>query len=112
MINQSLKNKIIPKDWKCALITPIYKNEGSKQTCSDYRGTSVLSPISKLYEIIQSKQIKEFFDDNTRINKHQHGFRRHFSCETALHELLNDLNLSRDNKKNCYAYIYLFSKGF
>jgi len=101
LFNLVLKTNVMPKDWKCALVTPLYKSKGSKQDCNNYRGISVLSPIAKLFEIVLSRQLNLYLSKNKFIVENQHGFREGFSCESALHELFNDLNLARDKKKAC-----------
>ncbi len=57
LFNQILTENSIPKDWKCAVVTPLFKSKGSRSECDNYRGISVLSPITKLFEIILSKQL-------------------------------------------------------
>jgi hypothetical protein len=60
----------------------------------------VLSPIAKLFEIVLSRQLNLHLNINKLIVKNQHGFREGFSCESAFHELFNDLNRARDEKKH------------
>ncbi len=98
LFNLVLKTNVMPKDWKCALVTPLYKSKGSKQDRNNYRGISVLSPVVKLFEIVLSRQFNLYLSTNKFIVENQHGFREGFSCESALHELFNDLNLARDKK--------------
>ncbi len=112
LINECLRTKVIPNDWKSALITPLYKGKGSRKECSNYRGISVLPPVTKIFEIVLSNQLNNFFINNNLINNHQHGFRKNFSCETALHELFNELNLSRDKKKTVMLLFIDFRKAF
>ena len=110
--NLVLKTNVMPNDWKCALVTPLYKSKGSKQNCNNYRGISLLSPIAKLFEIVLSRQLNIHLIRNKLIVKNQHGFREGFSCESALHELFNDLNLARDQKKHVLLLFVDFRKAF
>jgi len=60
LFNQILTLNSIPKDWKCAVLTPLFKGKGSRSECDNYRGISILSPIAKLFEIILSKQLNSY----------------------------------------------------
>ncbi len=84
LINECLRTKVIPNDWKSALITPLYKGKGSRKECSNYRGISVLPPVTKIFEIVLSNQLNNFFINNSLINNHQHGFRKKFSFKIEL----------------------------
>ena len=42
----------------------------------------------------------------------QHGFRKGFSCETALHELVSDINLNQDKKLITMLLFINFKKAF
>jgi hypothetical protein len=52
----------------------------------------------KYFEKVLAMQITRYFERNKLFTPHQHGFRKGHSCETALHELISDLNLARDKK--------------
>jgi len=106
-----LKTNVLPNDWKCALVTPLYKSKGSKPDCNNYRGISVLSPIAKLFEIVLSRQLNLHLSRNKLIVENQRGFREGFSCESALHELFKDLNLARDKKNHVLLFFVDFRKA-
>ena len=44
--------------------------------------------------------------------KGQHGFRSDHSCETALHELLSDLNMAKDKRLIAILLFIDFRKAF
>ena len=48
MFNHSLRNGVIPAEWKRAKVTPIYKGKGSKDDKSNYCPVSVISFIAKI----------------------------------------------------------------
>ena len=96
LFNSCIETCKIPCEWKFAEITPLYKNKGVKTDLNNYRGISVLPPISKVFEKLLAKQITQYFNENKLFFEGQHGFRAGHSCETALHELISELNLSRD----------------
>ena len=96
LFNFCISTNSIPDEWKSAVVTPLYKNKGSRADLNNYRAISVLPPIAKVFEKLLSSQITDYFETNKIFNSGQHGFRRGHSCETALHELISDINKSRD----------------
>lgn len=112
LFNYCIVSHTIPDEWKSAVVTPLFKNKGSKTELKNYRGISVLSPISKVFERLLSDQITKYFDTNNLFYSGQHGFRRNHSCETALHELISDLNLSRDKKLIALLFFIDFRQAF
>ena len=55
IINLSLRQGMVPSEWKVASVTPIHK-AGSKNEFENYRPISVLSILSKVLERIVHKQ--------------------------------------------------------
>ena len=92
LINSAIDSGSIPEDWKSALVTPLFKNKGKTTDLNNYRGISVLSPMAKIFEKVLATQITKYFEKDELFTPHQHGFRKGHSCETALHELISDLN--------------------
>ena len=112
IINQCIKTKTIPDEWKSAYVTPIYKEKGEKTELNNYRGISVIPPIAKVFEKIIATQIINYINENRLLTDDQHGFRTSYSCETALHELLTDLNIARDRKLVTLLLFIDFRKAF
>jgi len=48
IINSSIKEGQFPNSWKCAKVTPIFKNKGSKKDKKNYRPVSNLKSASKV----------------------------------------------------------------
>jgi hypothetical protein len=90
IFNKCLSSSQIPDEWKCAVVTALYKNKGDRENCDNYRGISVISPIGKIFEKLIGKQILIYFDNNGLFTRNQHGFRRNFSCATALQSLIDN----------------------
>lgn len=72
IINLCWNNGRIPRDWTVATILPIYK-KGDRQVCSNYRGISLLPVVSKLYEIILERRLREIIEKT--LDDNQCGFR-------------------------------------
>ena len=83
VFNQVIFTGIIPKDWKSARVTPIFKAD-SKVDPANYRPISVLSVIAKLFEKSIFNQAYKFLEDNNILSKFQSGFRPLHSTVTAL----------------------------
>ena len=54
----------------------------------------------------------DYFSANKLFYTEQHGFRKGYSCETALHELLSDINKARDLKQIVLLLFVDFRKAF
>lgn len=83
IINTSLKEGRVPKEWKRANIVPIYKN-GNKLDPLNYRPVSLTSIVSKLCEIIIKEKWVQYLEDEKIITDKQFGFRKGRSCVTNL----------------------------
>ena len=78
IFNQSLVtgHGIFPSDWKLAKVSPIFKNRSkSKSDLNDYRPTSVIPTIAKIFEKIICDQLYQCLNENGLLNSGQSGFR-------------------------------------
>ena len=90
LFNKRFEQNMMPDEWKIALVNPLFK-KNSRSDINNYRGISVLPPIVKLFEKILVVQITLYFEENNLFYSGQHSFRKGFSCETALHELISEI---------------------
>ena len=69
---------MVPVDWVCACIVPLFKGKGDVFECSNYRGISLLSVVGKVYGRVLINRIR----DRTErvILEVQGGFRRGRGC--------------------------------
>ena len=93
-------------------MTSLYKNKGASTDLNNCRGISVLSTVPKVFEKILAFQIANYFEVHNFFTPNQHGFRKIHSCESALHELLSDLNNARNNKLTTLLLFIDFKKAF
>ena len=63
LFNKSLAQARVPRAWKRANITPIYKR-GEKKQAINYRPTSVTSVLIKRFEKIIRNKIVKFLEKN------------------------------------------------
>jgi hypothetical protein len=75
IINSCLNGEEIPQQWKDAYISSVHK-KGSKKDCSNYRGISVTSVMSRLY----GKSLRDLTEEENKYGKEQNGFRTGRSC--------------------------------
>ena len=83
ILNRSLHSGIIPSQWKCARVTPIYKG-GDKTCIENYRPISVIPILAKVMEKVVYKQLSQYLTENNILSDCQSGFRPMYSTQTAL----------------------------
>ena len=62
LINLSLNEGVVPNEWKCAKITPLFKG-GDATNPSNYRPISVLPVASKILEKVVFKQAYAYLNE-------------------------------------------------
>ena len=94
----NLVSGIFPDDWKCARVTPLFK-QGEPSDLNNYRPISVISVIGEVFERIIYDQLYNFLTNEDIISNHQSGFRSLHSTVTALLEATDDwaFNIDRGN---------------
>ena len=88
LFQRSLELGQVPKDWKSAQVTPIFK-KGSRLQASNYRPLSLTCVICKAMETLVRGQVLEHLQKNDLISRQQHGFVKGRSCITQLLEVLD-----------------------
>jgi hypothetical protein len=109
LFNLSLHFGYIPKEWKNANITPIYK-KGDKSNVKNYRPVSLLSIIGKVLERCVHHHVYSIIKED--ISEYQHGFVPQKSTVTQLIEFYDKVYNLSDNKKQCDVVFLDFSKAF
>src|SRR5277367_257819 len=74
LFSLSLLHGVVPKEWKCANVIPIYKAD-SKSDPNNYRPISLLPIISKVMESIINDHLRKHLFGLKLISNHQFGFR-------------------------------------
>ena len=106
----SLRTANLPPDWKSAIVSPVYKERGSRQQASNYRPISLLSVLSKCLEEVVFKPLYTHL--NRFLPKHQSGFRQKDSTAYQLARLIHRLASALDDGKTAFACFYDLSKAF
>ena len=111
IFDYSLNTSAVPKIWKEANVTPLFK-KGDRSQPNNYRPISLTSIISKIFEHILSSNIMKHLETNNILHHCQHGFRHNRSCETQLISLIQDLTLNYDNNIQTDLISMDFAKAF
>ena len=83
VFNLSLKEGVVPFEWKEANIIPLFK-KGSRNKSENYRPVSLTSVICKLLERLIKDHMVVFLVKHKLLNSSQHGFLKARSCLTNM----------------------------
>ena len=94
--NKSLVSDIFPDDWKCARITPLFKQD-EPSDLNNYGPISVIYVIlAKVFERIVYDQLCYVLSNEDTISTHQSGSRSLQSAATALLEATDNWGFNVD----------------
>ena len=108
---KSLSSDTLPRDWKLANITPVYK-KGDSSKPANYRPISLTCVCSKLMEHIIVSNVMNHFTNHNVLSDRQHGFRARRSCESQLLSLTHELHEHLEKKSQIDLIVLDFSKAF
>ena len=111
IFRRSLDTGCVPRDWRTANITPIFK-KGSRHHAGNYRPVSLTSQISKVVESIIRDELVQHLNNNNLIRNSQHGFRKGYSCTTNMLEFLETVTAEIDAKHNLDTVYLDLAKAF
>ncbi|KAF8570763.1 hypothetical protein P879_02674 [Paragonimus westermani] len=111
LFNLSLNCSMVPMDWKCGTITPIFKG-GDRSDVSNYKPVTLLPVISKVLERLVANELTKHLEGNDILSIAQHGFRKSHSCLSNLLLTLDDWMLAIDNGNPIHACYLDMSKAF
>ena len=83
VFNLSLKEGVVPFEWKEANIIPLFK-KGSRNKSENYRPVSLTSVICKLLERLIKDHMVDFLVKHKLLNSSQHGFLKARPCLTNM----------------------------
>ena len=111
LMNATINNGTLPKDWKKAFVSPIYK-KGARNHAENYRPISLTSVVCKLMEKFIKDAVLTYLIKNNLLSKKQFGF---FTGRSTVTQLLNYIDKCTEIVANggVVDSIYLdFSKAF
>ncbi len=111
LFNKSMQTVNVPRDWRDADISPIFK-KGKRKIRGNYRPVSLTSIISKLLEAIIKDKIVDFLILHNLLDLTQHGFLEARSCLTNLLEFLEKVTNWMDEGSPVDVIYLDFQKAF
>lgn len=111
IFRKSLDTGCIPRDWRTANVTPLFK-KGNRSQAENYRPISLTSQICKVVESILRDELVQHLESNKLLHNSQHGFRSGYSCATNLLTFLETLTACIDNKVNIDTVYLDLAKAF
>ena len=79
--NESLEKRKFPDCLKLANVTPVFK-KGARTSKNNFGPVSILPILSKLFELLISRQLSEFFE--SILSKFKCGFRIRYGTQHFL----------------------------
>ena len=109
--SMSLRDGVVPEDWKMANVCPIFK-KGKRSDAANYRPVSLTSQLGKLLESVIRDSLVDHLDRFNLIRESQHGFRKGHSCQSNLLIFLDRITTWIDNGEPADAIYLDFAKAF
>lgn len=111
LFNLSFQQGIFPNCLKLARIIPIEKIKNVTEI-SNFRPISLLSCFSKLFEKLIHDKLINFLNKSDILSNSQFGFRKSFSTELAIIELIKKIGEAAERNKFTIAVCLDLSKAF
>jgi len=111
IFRKSLDAGHVPRDWRTANITPLFK-KGKRSQEDNYRPVSLTSQICKVVESVLRDELVYHLESHNLLQNSQHGFRKGFSCATNLLTFLETVTAYIDEKSNVGTVYLDLAKAF
>ena len=109
ILNKAWNLGSIPTDWEVGIIILIFK-KGNARDCKNYRGITLLSIASKVYErVIESKLLKK--TDKQMLDS-QSGFRKGYSTQDHIFSIKEITHKLLEQKQEAYIAFLDLEKAF
>ena len=109
--NSCLTTGDVPAEWKHALVTPIPKGKVSSEP-SNTRPISILPAAMKIVERVVQQQLVTYLESSHLLCSAQHGYRRGYSTDTALHVVTDKVLRAMDSGEVSLLVLIDLSKAF
>jgi len=111
IFRKSLDTGQVPRDWRNANITPLFKH-GNRSKTDNYRPVSLTSQICKIVESVLRDKLVSHLEKYELLQASQHGFRSGFSCGSNLLSFLETVTSFVDSKEYVDAIYLDLAKAF
>ena len=102
----------ITDELKTAVVTPLFKNKGSRNDVNNFRGISVLPPVNKILEIPIEKQKGHNIELNIILSSAQHSFSKIFfgiSVKSFIALMISRSAIFENLKPDVFSFFYPFN---
>lgn len=106
IINKSFSDGSFPDVLKTSKVLPFFKN-GSRKDKNNYRPISLLSVLSKIFEVIFKIRLMIYLKENSILCNEQYGFRPNSNTQIALYDLITEIQSEKKNEKTAAVFIDL-----
>ena len=107
IFQKSIQTGEVPKDWRTADVTPIYK-KGQKYVAANYQPVS----LTCMLEHIVTSHIMKHANTINILSDFQYGFRENRSCETKLLQFVTDVVNNLHSGRQTDVLVMDLSKAF
>ena len=111
LMNLIIITNRFPEDLKKAYMMPIFK-KGERNEPSNYRPIAITPILSKIFEKLLAKQIRQFLKENKILSPTQFGFQDGKSSIDALYFLTESIKSNLDKNIPTQAAFLDLSKAF
>ena len=94
---------------KIAIVIPVHKKDDTED-CNNYRPTSLLPNISKLFEKLIKNRLSKFLEENKCLFSGQFGFRNRHSTNHTLIDLTETVRKASDDNEFAWGVFLGFKK--
>jgi hypothetical protein len=109
LVNSSIQTSEFPHILKLAEVSPVYKKEDNMKR-NNYRPISILSVMSKIFEITLANQLSTFF--HNIFSTYLSAYRHHYSTQDVLIQFTEYCKMHLDNGDHVCAVLMDLSKAF
>ena len=112
LFRSTMEQQKLPKEWKDANVTAIYKGKGPKDDPSNYRPVSLTCVICKIFEKIVRSHVTSHLCNTNFFTDAQFGFRSKRSCTLQLIDCIDKWLEAWDEGKQTDVAFLDFRKAF
>lgn len=114
LFNEILTTEYTPKNFRLGMIISIYKGKNSKSDPRHYRGITLTSCLSKLFEKILLERILKYIDKTQQIfpDPLQFGFRQEHGAIMSVYSLLEVAQFYTERNSYVFAAFLDNEKAF
>ena len=111
LFNKSMSAGILPRDWVCANVVPIFKRD-NKHVPSNYRPISLTSIVVKTMERIIHSELTSTLGSHNLNSVYQFGFHKNHSTTHLLLEAVHDWARALEYCDDSHCLCLDFAKTF